>query len=149
MSANWLVDTNILVYAYDSADANKQERAVAILNHLAGTGAAALSTHVLSEFYAALTRKRTPLASPAEAEQRLRHYAESWPVLMLSPMTVLEAARGSRQHQMSFWDALVWATARLNQVPRVLTEDFSDGRTVEGVTYVNPFAASFSLASLR
>lgn len=149
MSVRWLVDTNVLVYAHDVVEVGKQQRAIAILDQFTGTGGAALSTHILSEYFWVLTRKRAPPVPSAEAEQRLNHLVELWPVLAITPPIVLEAARGARQHQMAFWDALVWAAARLNQVPRILTEDFSDGRTVEGVTYVNPFVPSFSPAALR
>jgi len=32
--------------------------------------------------------------------------------------------------------------------PYVLSEDFSDGRTIDGVTFVNPFAEGFDLEAL-
>jgi predicted nucleic acid-binding protein len=40
---------------------------------------------------------------------------------------------------MSFWDALLWATADRIGVRHLLTEDFQDGRMLGGVTFVNPF----------
>jgi len=49
---------------------------------------------------------------------------------------------------MHFWDAILRATAKLNQVPTILTEDFSDGRVVEGIRYMNPLTPSFSLESV-
>jgi predicted nucleic acid-binding protein len=58
---------------------------------------------------------------------------------------VLEAVRGVRDHQLAYWDAQIWATARLNQVPLVLSEDFSNGAVIEGVRFVNPFASDFDL----
>lgn len=42
----------------------------------------------------------------------------------------------------------IWAAARLNQIPVVLSEDFASGSTVEGVTFVDPFAEGFRLDSL-
>jgi predicted nucleic acid-binding protein len=44
---------------------------------------------------------------------------------------------------MRIWDAQIWATARLNQIPVVLSEDFSDGAVIEGIRIVNPFTVSF------
>ncbi len=70
----------------------------------------------------------------------------AWPVLDLTPLIVLEAARGAYQHQMRIWDAQIWATARLNQIPVILSEDFSDGAVIEGIRIVNPFAEHFELA---
>jgi len=42
-------------------------------------------------------------------------------------------------YQMPFWDAQIWATAKLNQIPKILSEDFQHGRAIEGVVFVNPF----------
>lgn len=149
MSASWLLDTNVLIYAYDVADRSKQERAAAVMDYFAGTGTAALSTQTLSEFFSVITRQRIPLATAAEAEKELRQFVRVWPVFVVTPQIVLEAARGVRQHRMAFWDALVWATARLNQIPCVLTEDVAGASPLEGVSYVNPFSPAFSLANLR
>jgi len=48
-------------------------------------------------------------------------------------------------HKLSCYDAQVWATARLNQLPVVFSEDFRDGSTLEGVHFVNPFSPKFLL----
>ena len=56
---------------------------------------------------------------------------------------VLQAARGVCDHQFSFWDAQIWAVARLNQVPVIFSEDFDSGAVIEGVQFVNPFAGDF------
>ena len=37
-------------------------------------------------------------------------------------------------------EAQVWAAARLEHVPVVLSEDFADGCEIEGVRFVYPFA---------
>ena len=63
----------------------------------------------------------------------------------LTPLIVLEAARGVRDYSLSYFDAQLWATARLNQVPLLLSEDFQDGRLLEGVRFLNPLTAEFNL----
>jgi predicted nucleic acid-binding protein len=55
----------------------------------------------------------------------------------------LSQARGVRDYSMAYYDAQIWATARLNQVPVVFSEDFQDGQVLEGVLFANPFAADF------
>jgi predicted nucleic acid-binding protein len=60
-------------------------------------------------------------------------------------MIVLEAARGVREHSLPYFDAQIWATARLNQVPIILSEDFASGTALEGVRFVNPFEPDFVL----
>ena len=43
------------------------------------------------------------------------------------------------KHGLSFWDALIWAAAAENSSGVIYTEDFQDGREIEGVRFVNPF----------
>lgn len=143
MSASVLVDTNVLVYAYDRSEPEKQKLALEVLDRLAVTGAGAISTQVLSEFFVAVTRKiATPLSAP-QAYDRMKNYLQSWTVIDLTGTIVLEAARGVRDHQFNFWDAQIWAAARLNQIPVVFSEDFNAGQVTEGVRFANPFAEDF------
>ena len=67
------------------------------------------------------------------------------PVFALNGMIVCEAVRGVREHQLSYWDAQIWAAARLNQTGIVLSEDFSHDRIIEGVRFLNPFLPGFVL----
>jgi predicted nucleic acid-binding protein len=53
---------------------------------------------------------------------------------------VLEALRGVVRYRLSYYDAQIWAVARLNHVPVVLSEDFSAWSEIEGVRFENPFA---------
>jgi predicted nucleic acid-binding protein len=69
-----------------------------------------------------------------------------WRVIDLTPIIVLEAARGVRDHQLSYYDAQIWAAARLNQAPVVFSEDFQHQQTLEGVRFINPFSPDFELA---
>jgi predicted nucleic acid-binding protein len=43
------------------------------------------------------------------------------------------------QHQIPVWDAMLWATLDQAGCRTLLTEDFQDGRTLGGVTFLNPF----------
>lgn len=62
----------------------------------------------------------------------------------LGPL-ILDAAIGVRDHKMSFWDAQIWAAARTNGIPVILSEDFSDGSVLDGVRFVNRFLSGFVL----
>ena len=50
-----------------------------------------------------------------------------------------DAIRAVRVHRLAFWDAMLWATARRAGVRFLVSEDFQDGQTIEGVRVVNPF----------
>lgn len=145
MTVNFLIDTNILVYAYDRTEPSKQGRAVALLRQMPYRGVGAISTQILAEFYNAITRRLKEKLSPAEAYERLQNLEQSWPIVNVTPAIVLEAARGVEQYQFSFWDALIWATAKLNQIPVVLSEDFNEGSAIEAVRFVNPLVGEFDL----
>mgnify|MGYP005840644493 CR=1 FL=1 len=145
MSASIFVDTNVLVYAYDRSEPQKQQQALQVLDRLVTTRSGAISTQVLSEFFVAVTRKIAAPLTADEAYERVKNYLQSWTILDLTGMVVLEAARGARDHQLNFWDAQIWAAARLNQIPIVFSENFRVGTVVEGVRFVNPFADNFQL----
>ncbi len=145
MTGKVLIDTNVLVYAYDRAEAIKQAQARQVLGELAKQRAGFISTQVLTEFYNAVTRRIAAPLTPEQAYERIKNLLMAWPVLDITSLIVLEAARGAYQHQMSVWDAQIWAAARLNQIPVIFSEDFSNGSVIEGIRMVNPFAKGFQL----
>lgn len=142
---NFLVDTNVLVYAYDPRDPIKNERARLLLDRLIETGRGILTPQILVEFYNVVTHRLPTPLTHSQAERTITVYARIWRVKEASWWTVLEAVRGVGQHSFSIWDAMIWASAKVHQVPNILTEDCVDGRLVEGVRYINPFAPAFDL----
>jgi predicted nucleic acid-binding protein len=148
MTAGLLVDTNLLVYAFDPSNRDKQARCARLLDVLATTGRGLLSTQVLGEFFRVVTEKIDRRLAPAEARRVVAGFADGWPVLPITAAIVTEAARGVSEFRLSYWDAQIWATARLNQVGTVLSEDFQDGRTIETVRFLDPLSSAFDLAAI-
>jgi len=140
-----LIDTNVIVYACDPGEPVKRDQAGRVLRFLEQTGNGRLSVQGLSEFVSATTRRLRPPLTVTEATQQVERLMLSFPIFDLTPMVVLEALRGLCDHQLSFYDAQVWAAARLNQTPVIFSEDFNSGATLEGVRFVNPFASDFIL----
>ncbi len=140
-----LIDTNLLVYAADSRDKSRQDKAVEVLNALVDAEAGCLSVQSLSEFVAVVTRKLSPPFTGEEALVQVQKLIDTFPILGLTEFVVLEAIRGLSRYRFSYYDAQLWATARLNQIPLIFSEDFDSGSTIEGVTFVNPFERSFRL----
>ncbi|RRR66043.1 MAG: hypothetical protein EI684_21490 [Candidatus Viridilinea halotolerans] len=56
MSVKVLVDTNVLVYAYDRAEPQKQQQAIMLLDLLVQQDLGALTTQILAEFFVTVTR---------------------------------------------------------------------------------------------
>lgn len=143
-----LIDTNVLVYMFDQNDPTRQERAIQVLAGLEERSCGRLSVQCLAEFSAVVMRRLRPVMSPAETLDQVELLQRLFPVYDLTPMIILEALRGVRNHQLSYYDAQIWASARLNQVPVVFSEDFSqdpDLQSLEGVHFVNPFRPDFDL----
>lgn len=67
MSSRILVDTNILVHAYDRSEPQKQQQALKVLDRLVTTGTGVLSTQILAEFFVTVTRKIQLPFSAAQA----------------------------------------------------------------------------------
>jgi predicted nucleic acid-binding protein len=140
-----LIDTNVLLYAHDGNDPTRQAQALEVLKHLELTANGRLSVQCLAEFFNVATRKLAPPLTAQEAVEQVERLAHAYPVLDLTPAIVLEAGRGVRDHQLAYFDAQLWAMAKLNQIPVVLSEDFRSGSTLEGVRFINPFAPDFKI----
>jgi predicted nucleic acid-binding protein len=138
MSARVFLDTNILVYLYDAGEPVKQRKALQVVDELVRSRQAVISSQILGEFFVATTRASRPLLTIAEAQGRIASFYAALTIVDLTGFITLEAVRGVVDHQMSFWDAQIWAAARLNQIPIVYSEDFAVGSVVEGVRFVNP-----------
>lgn len=143
----YLLDTNILVYTVDASDPIRQARANEVLRSVGRPGEAVLSTQMLSEF-ANVTLRRNLLPNPDAIVGQLQRLQRVFRILDVTPLVVLEAVRGVRDHQFSFYDAQIWAVARLNSIPVVLSEDFNTGASIEGVLFINPLDPSFDLTTL-
>ncbi len=145
MTGGILVDTNVLVYAYDRSEPVKQKAALAIMDRLVANDAAVISAQVLSEFFAVTTRRVAAVLSVDAATAQVAEFLRGWTVLDLTGLVVLEATRGVREFRLSYWDALIWATARLNQIAVIFSEDLPGRSEIEGIRVVNPFAADFKI----
>ncbi|MFL6196529.1 MAG: PIN domain-containing protein [Thermoanaerobaculia bacterium] len=133
-----IVDTNIAVYAYDPADPRKQQRAQDLLRELSQQEELFLSAQVLNEFSAVLLKRGTGRPN-VEILEIVRELASLGTVLPLTEAATWLALRAVGEHKLSFWDALIWATARIQGLPRVYSEDFQHGRVLDGVEFINPF----------
>lgn len=149
MSPRYVIDTNLLVYLHDMKDPAKRARARAVIEHRAEAQSAAVPTQVLAEFASVALKKMKPPLDPEGVRIQLERLIDFFPVLPLTPAVVLEAVRGVRDHRLAYYDAQIWAAAKIGQIPSVLSEYFNSGGAVEGVSFINPFAPAFVVEDLR
>jgi len=140
-----LIDTNILVYSCDPSEFPRQDRALEILENTAILQAGCVSVQNLAEFMNVTTRSLNPILTPQEALNQVKRLIQSFRVYDLTSAVVMEAGRAKRDFKLAYYDAQIWATAKLNQIPIVFSEDFNHGQVLEGVRFVNPFVKAFVL----
>ena len=140
---SYFIDSNVLIYSIDNRDTWKHKQARTVLTMLARTESGYISSQVLSEFANVMLRK---YSQPKDKVYELiAYYEQVFSVYLLTATIILEAIRGVEQYQLAFYDAQIWATAKLNQIPIVLSEDFNSGSTIENVLFLNPFDKGFEL----
>lgn len=130
------LDTNVLVYAFDKDEPVKQARARDLMRERPD---AVISTQVMLEWYAVVTRKfATPM--PASVAEKALATLAALDVVTADAELVVRAAQTAASHQLSIWDAMIVETASLVGCQTLWSEDLSDGATIRGVTIRNPFA---------
>jgi predicted nucleic acid-binding protein len=137
MNGKHFVDTNILIYAHDTAAGDKHHRAKALVEELWRAGTGVVSTQVLQELCVNLRRKaKRPLDIKALRELVSDYLA--WQVVVNGEDSILAALDLEERHQISFWDALVVQAAQLAGADVLYSEDLSDGQVYGSVRVVNP-----------
>lgn len=139
MNDKTFVDSNVLIYAHDADAGRKHVAAQKVLLDLWDSRQGVVSLQVLQEFYVNVTRKiRTPLA-----RETARAIVNSYAVWCVDT-TLAEVATAFRvedEARISFWDALVVATAIKSGAQRILSEDLNAGQKISGIRIENPFAS--------
>lgn len=137
MSDRYFVDTNILMYAHDTAAGEKHDKAKALVEELWDTRAGVVSTQVLQELSVNLRKKaRKPLDAKATREVVSDYLA--WRVVVNDGGSILEALDLEARYQISFWDALVIQAAQAAGAEILYSEDLSDGQRYGTVCVKNP-----------
>jgi predicted nucleic acid-binding protein len=130
------LDTNLLVYSVDLDAGVRHELALSIVNN-APEVECRLTLQSLSEFYAAVTRRR--LMPAPEAAGQVNDWLSIFPLIAASADAVRAALVDAVASRASYWDALLIATAAAAGCTLILTEDLTDGATLNGVEIHNPF----------
>jgi predicted nucleic acid-binding protein len=129
------LDSNILVYAAHPDD-QRHARAVAVVAR-ARRADCIQTLQSLGESFRVLTARRGWEAEKAIAV--MTGYRHLFEIVAANADDFVVATAAVRDHRLSFWDAMLWATARRAGCRLILTEDGHDGRNLGGVRSVNPF----------
>ena len=137
-----LVDTNVLVYRFDSRFPDKQRTATDLLRRGIADDSIRLPHQAIVEFVAVVTRpvdKGRSLLSPDDARREAEEMLNQFVVLYPSEAIVRTALRGAAAYQLSWFDAHLWAYAEHYGMRELLSEDFQHERMYGSVRVVDPF----------
>ncbi len=133
---NVFVDTNILVYAADTAAS--QSRKVRIARELLLQRNLCISIQVLNEFTVNARHPRKLNLNRHEEQEWL----SQWMRLKVLPLTIdsyLEALRIHLRFKLSHCDSLILAAAVQAGCKTLYSEDLNPGQKIHGVHIINPF----------
>jgi predicted nucleic acid-binding protein len=132
------LDSNILIYAEIEPESEKGARSADLILRAARNGV--IPAQVLGE-YLRFVQRRVPQAFDDAIRQ-----ASIYRAAFLTPPTtdaVIDTACAlARTHRMQLWDCVVCAASAQAGAKVLLTEDMQDGRILDGLRLINPFAAS-------
>ena len=138
MAERITLDSNVLVYAFDNAEPEKQPVAMELL-WLAHDRGAVLTTTALGEFYWVMVRKSK--VSPLKAHAHMRDLITLFPVIGHGTDALEAAALAVAGGRFGFWDAVILASAEDAGCKVCFSEDMSDGARFGDIVVRNPFGA--------
>jgi predicted nucleic acid-binding protein len=128
-------DSNVLIYAVSRSD--PRHAAATELIDRAVRGDCRQTLQSLAECFNVLSRKyRMPAI---EAYRWVQAFQRLFTVIAANESDLDCAVRAVQRHRLSFWDAMLWATAKRAGCSVLFSQDFQDGRRLEGVLFVDPF----------
>jgi predicted nucleic acid-binding protein len=130
------VDTNVIVYANDRGDREKQEVSLSVVAELMRSGRGVISTQVLMEYTAVAIRK---LGQSRQAITRQTTLLERLEVVGVTGELIRTGHQLAEEHGLSFWDGVILAAAAAARCDRIISEDFDPARRYAGIPVVNPY----------
>ncbi|MDQ6955155.1 MAG: PIN domain-containing protein [Mariprofundaceae bacterium] len=135
----YFIDTNIIVYANDARDKEKQAKALKIVAAHMKSGTGVISTQVLQEYAHVALNK---LHQRQDVILRQLVLLEELNVIQQSPALIRRAVEIKASYQISFWDACIIGAAEYAKCNIILSEDMNAGQFYSGIAMQNPFVCS-------
>jgi len=134
-----LIDSNILVYAYDKSEPKKHSLAKKTLKEKWTKQDAVLSVQNLAEFYSIITRKIQKPIAVEKAKQIILDLIDGFEILKYTEFTIVNAINNQAIYKIHFWDALIVATMEENSISTIITENQKDFSKSKWIKIINPF----------
>ena len=140
MSAEYFLDTSVLVYSFDKRSPEKQRIAQDLVGTALQERSGVISWQVVQEF---LNVARHKFQSPLSLEESRAYYDQVLrPLCAIHPDFAIYARALSVQleTQYRYYDSLIVAAAECAGCSTLYSEGLQAGRSIGNLTIVNPFA---------
>jgi predicted nucleic acid-binding protein len=131
-------DTNIFIYAFDTAHPEKARIADELIKEALSSGNGIISYQVVQEFISVALRK-----SPTFGASQIRSYLRRILLPFLSVHSSVELIeRGldlQQRYRLSWYDSLIVSAALEANCETLLTEDLQHGQRIDSLLVTNPF----------
>ena len=139
MSAEYFLDSNVLIYLFDAREPLKQQRARELVREALVNRVGWISYQVIQETLNVLTTKLDPPAATEDAQALLSAVLEPLCKVFASIELYRKALEVKARWRFSFYDALIVAAALRAGCGILYAEDLQDGQAIEGLVIRNPF----------
>jgi len=139
MNADYFLDSNILLYSFDSTDPRKQRIAKMLVDEAVHEGRGVISSQVCQEFCNVMLHKLAVLIPSRDLEAYLESTVYPLIRVLPSPRLFAEALAIHQQTQYRFYDSLIVAAALESGAPTLYSEDLQHDRLIGNLRIVNPF----------
>lgn len=139
MSAEFFLDTNVLVYSFEERTPSKRAKAMELIERALYKREGLVSWQVVQEFLnVALHKWKVPMPAD-DAREYLRSVL--LPICRVYPGAEIwdEALRIREGSGLRYYDSLIVASAMAGGARTLYSEDLQDGRRFGALTIRNPF----------
>ena len=133
------VDTNVLIYSIDANDDRKRRRALDLIEALPESETI-IPWQVACEVAAVLRSMATTGKFRGNYARAVSALRDCFPIVLPQLSALEQSLLIQARDQVSPWDALLIAACAEAGVTRLYTEDMQGKPTINGVTFVDPFA---------
>ena len=136
-----LIDTNIIVYAYDTSEKEKHNISKDIIKQIWKEGGGIVCLQNLMEFFVVITKKVENPINIIEAKTIIEDFlkSESWKVIDRDEDTFLKAIDLVSKYKIHLWDALIVTCMKENDINEIVTENKKDFKKIPGIKIIVPF----------
>jgi len=142
MSAKFFLDTNIVVYTFDSSTPKKKNLAQELVEQALRTQEGRVSTQVVQEFLNVATSKFTTPLTFSDAQQYLHDVLGPLCTVFPSIDLYRQALVLQQERRYSFYDSLIIGGAVQAGCDVLYSEDLQHGQQIRGLRILNPFISS-------